>query len=66
LGFFKFLKRENKKEDFNELDLPPLPPMESGHPSDDFDKLPERRSFQTGKKTLTPKEIIFQSSIFRK
>jgi len=41
LGFFKFLKRENKKEDFNELDLPPLPPMESGHPSDDFDKLPE-------------------------
>lgn len=35
MGFLKFLKREKKKEDFNELDLPPAPPsfdlLDEGH-----------------------------------
>ena len=30
MGFLKFLKREGKKEDFNELDLPPAPPPIEG------------------------------------
>lgn len=51
MGFFKFLKREKKRDEFSELDLPPAPPPLEGFegaPADfgaDFagfdDKLPE-------------------------
>lgn len=34
MGFLKFLKREKKKEDFDELDLPPAPPPLEGFDED--------------------------------
>ena len=54
MGFLKFLKREKKKEGFDELDLPPAPP-----PLEGFDEdlsLPEF-PYISGEKISAPKEL---------
>ena len=62
MGFLKFLKRERKKESFDELDLPPAPPLlgdsetELGYGFED--KLPELPEFPDfGKKISAPTDM---------
>ena len=55
MSFLKFLKREKKKEDFDELDLPPAPPPLGGF--DENIEMPDFPDFDKEKISVTENEL---------
>ena len=55
MGFLKFLKREKKKEDLDEFDLPPAPPPLEGF--DDNLEMPDFPDFDKEKISVTDDEL---------